>query len=328
MASLAVDLGGTKILFQLLLEQDEIVAELELASEQFDSFYDALAIFFEHEKVQGLEVDSACIAVAGPVSNTQAQVTNLPWQIETKVLLEQFPIAKVHLCNDFEAVGYGVETLAETDVLTLQQGSSDLPLQVRAVIGAGTGLGQAILAQTPSGWQVMPTEGGHVDFAPANARQALLLERLTERFGHVSYERLLSGAGLVIIYEFLRGYLQKDETPELRQAMIDGDAAAAISQYANQYQDELAVEAMQLFFEIYGAQVGNLALSCLPYGGVYIAGGIGAKNLDWFQNSEFLAAFNRKGKMASLMSRFPVHVIKHPQVGLQGAQFLAKQFLV
>ncbi len=328
MTLLAVDIGGTKTLFQLSLEQGDIVAELELASGDFAEFYDALAVFFEQPKVKNTKVDAACLAVAGPVSGDKARVTNLPWQIDSKTILEQFPIENVHLCNDFEAVGYGIETLSADDVFELQEGDSEQSQQIRAVIGAGTGLCQAILTNTTSGWQVMPTEGGHVDFAPTNAKQVLLLEHLLERFGHVSYERLLSGSGLVIIYEFLRGYLQKDEAPALRQAMIDGDAAAAISLFANQHQDELAIEALGLFFEIYGAQVGNLALACLPYGGIYIAGGIGGKNVTWFEDSAFLTAFNHKGKMQALMSAFPIYVIKQPQVGLLGARLLALRILV
>jgi len=327
MLVLAADIGGTKTLFQLSLEQGEVIAELEFASQEFSSFYDMLAQFFERALDQNTHVEAACFAVAGPVSGTEASVTNLPWKIETTAIKERFPIAQVSLCNDFEAVGYGIDTLAEDDLHVLQQGDALQPSNVRAVIGAGTGLGQAILMQTASRWQVMPTEGGHVDFAPTSARQMMLLEHLRDRFGHVSFERVLSGPGLVSIYNFLRSYFQKEENPALRQAMIDGDAAAAISEFANEYQDELASEALALFFEIYGAQVGNLALACLPYGGIYIAGGIGGKNLAWFTSSKFLDAFAFKGKMNHLMDKFPIYVITQPQVGLQGARALALQML-
>jgi len=328
MASLAVDLGGTKVLFQLTLEHGEVLHESELASEDYKSFSDALKCFLQHERAQGILVKTACIAVAGPVNGTQARVTNLPWQIDANELENTFSITKVLLCNDFEAVGYGIDHLADDELITLQKGELSGSTNVRAVIGAGTGLGQAILTKTDEKWLVMPTEGGHVDFAPTTARQIVLLEHLIERFGHVSYERLLSGAGLVIIYEFLRSYLQKSESAALRNAMINGDAAAAISDFANQQHDPLAIEAMKMFFEIYGAQVANLALACLPYGGIYIAGGIAAKNLHWFEKSEFLAAFHKKGKMTSLMGHFPVHVIKQPHVGLKGARSLAQQILV
>jgi glucokinase len=234
MALLAVDLGGTKILFQLSLQQGEVLLESELASEDFDSFSDVLQCFLQHDAAQNVQIQAACIAVAGPVNGTQASVTNLPWQIDAVELEKTFSITKVHLCNDFEAVGYGIDQLEADELITLQQAGSAESANVRAVIGAGTGLGQAILTKTAEHWQVMPTEGGHVDFAPTSARQIVLLEHLMERFGHVSYERLLSGSGLVIIYEFLRSYLQKSESAELREAMINGDAAAAISDFANQ----------------------------------------------------------------------------------------------
>jgi glucokinase len=323
MAILAVDLGGTKILFQLSDEQGDVIAEQQLASQAFDSFDNALAEFLSLDAVKGQHIDCAGLAVAGPVNGRQAQVTNLPWQIDADALAEQFAIKQIVLCNDFEAIGYAIDALTESDILTLQMGHNAPAAKVRAVIGAGTGLGQAMLVKTEQGWQVLPTEGGHVDFAPADANQNLLLEHMRERFGHVSFERVLSGSGLVDIYEFLRSYLQKDEQEELRQAMINGDPAAAISQFASQ--DELAQQAMAMFFQIYGAQTGNLALSCLPFGGVYIAGGIAAKNLSWFENSQFLQAFAAKGKMQHLMSQFPIHVIKHPQVGLLGARIFAMQ---
>lgn len=328
MTILAVDLGGTKTLFELTRENGELIAELELASQSYASFNDALAAFFALDAVKSETVSSACFAIAGPVNGQHAQVTNLPWQIDASEILTQFPIKQLQLCNDFSAVGYGISELNDDDVLTIQTGEQQQDCSVRAVIGAGTGLGQALVVNTEQGWKVLATEGGHTDFAPQTANQDLLLTHLRERFGHVSYERVLSGPGLVSIYEFLRGYLQKDENPALRQAMMMGDEAAAISQFANQQQDGLAAESLSMFFSIYGAQAGNLALSCLPFGGVYIAGGIAVKNLSWFEQSDFLAAFNAKGKMQHLMSKFPIHVIKHPQVGLLGARALAKQSVV
>jgi glucokinase len=328
MIILAVDLGGTKTLFQLSNEIGEVLAEVELASQSYDSFDDALAAFFSLDAAKAYSVDSACFAIAGPVDGRKAQVTNLPWQIDADDILTKFPINRLVLCNDFAAVGYGISALSKEDVITLQTGTPSQDTSVRAVIGAGTGLGQALLVKQDEQWQVLATEGGHVDFAPQDANQDLLLQHMRERFGNVSYERVLSGPGLVEIYEFLRGYLQKDEDPALRQAMIMNDPAAAISQFANQQSDSLAADALAMFFKVYGAQTGNLALACLPYGGIYIAGGIAVKNLDWFENSEFLSAFNAKGKMTDLMQRFPIHVIKHPQVGLLGAKTLAKQSIV
>jgi glucokinase len=324
---LAADLGGTKILFQLTTEQNEVVLEKEVVSEQFTSFELALVSFLAEDEIKDLVVDSACFAVAGPVSGRDASITNLPWQINADQLAEQFSINHVHLCNDFAAVAHGISCLADNEIITLQQGepSEDAP---RVVIGAGTGLGQAIMLPESNGWQVLATEGGHTDFAPTDSLQIALLEHVLERFGHVSYERIVSGIGLVTIYEFLLIHLQHDENSELRQAMMAGDAAAVVSQFALEKEDDIAEQALDLFIKIYGAQAGNLALTVLPMAGLYIAGGIAAKNVQRFTDGPFLAAFLAKGKMAKLMHKIPVRLILQPKVGLLGASLLARQYSI
>lgn len=324
---LAADLGGTKILFQLTTEQGDVVLEKEVVSEKFTSFDMALAAFLAEDEAKGLNVDSACFAVAGPVSGRNASITNLPWQINADQLAEQFSIEHVHLCNDFAAVAHGISCLADDEIMTLQQGEpiEDAP---RVVIGAGTGLGQAIMLPEGDSWRVVATEGGHADFAPTDDLQIALLEHILERFGHVSYERIVSGAGLVTIYEFLLIHQQHDENSALRQAMIAGDAAAAISQFALENKDEIAKQALDLFIKIYGAQAGNLALAVLPMAGLYIAGGIAEKNVQRFIDGPFRSAFLAKGKMAKLMHKVPVRLILQPKVGLLGAALLARQYTV
>lgn len=325
--TLAADIGGTKTLMLLSTEQGEPVLEQEYSSQDFADFDGVLAEFLSQEQLKNHTVDSACFAVAGPVLGREAKVTNLPWQLNADDLANTFNIHHVHLCNDFEAVAYGIPCLTDEDIVVLQQGDVD-DHAPRAVIGAGTGLGQALLLPVNEGWRVVPTEGGHVDFAPTDPQQVLLLEQLIEQFGHVSYERLLSGAGLAAIYEFLRTFQQYDENAELYQAMINGDPAAAISKFALEYQDTLALEALDLFIKIYGAQAGNLALTVLPMAGLYIAGGIAAKNLQRFKQGPFMDAFIAKGKMAELMKKIPIRIILQPQVGLLGARLLAQQYTV
>jgi glucokinase len=254
------------------------------------------------------------------VQGTSARVTNLPWQLNSLEIKARFDLKQVILCNDFEAVGQGIESLTEVELMVLQAGQERSG--PRAVIGAGTGLGQAYLIAGQNGWQVYPTEGGHVDFAPVDRTQLRLFEHLLERFGHVSYERVLSGQGLVTIYNFLRDYRQLDENPECRLAMVNDDGANAISVFARQG-DPLAREAMMMFFDIYGAQAGNLALTVMPGGGLYIAGGIAAKNLELLDQSNFINAFNSKGRMQDLMQAIPVKLIMQPEVGLNGARLLA-----
>lgn len=334
---LAADLGGTKILLQLTTEHNELVLEREYISKQFTSFDKVLAEFFAdlkkgryplNEQLKGnvpFKVDSACFAVAGPVSGRDASITNLPWQINADQLAEQFSICHVHLCNDFAAVAHGISCLADDEIITLQQGQAKEG-SPRAVIGAGTGLGQAVMLPDNNGWQVLATEGGHTDFAPTDKLQIALLEHVLERFTHASYERIVSGVGLVTIYEFLLTHQQYDENTALRQAMIAGDAAAAISQFALENKDQLAEQALDLFIKIYGAQAGNLALTVLPQAGLYIAGGIAAKNVQRLVDGPFMAAFLAKGKMADLMHKIPVRLILQPKVGLLGAGLLARQY--
>ena len=244
--------------------------------------------------------------------------------MEAREIQDKFQIDCVRLCNDFEAVGYGISCLDAADIITLQQGKPS-NLTPRVVIGAGTGLGQSILVPESDGWRVLPTEGGHVDFAPLDHSQQLLLEHLQQRHGHVSYDRLVCGSGLVTIYNFLRDYQQLTENPELRVAMVQGDAAAAISEFAQRVDDPLANKALDTFVSIYGAQAGNLALSALARGGVYLAGGIAAKNLAKFRQGNFMQAFTDKGRMQGLMTEIPVHIVLDQDIGLKGARLLAQK---
>jgi len=324
---LAADIGGTKTLFQLSTEQGDVVLEKEYVSQQFASFDLILAAFLDQDKIKTSQISSACFAVAGPVSNRDANVTNLPWTLNADDLANQFKLQHVHLCNDFEAVAHGISCLTDEDIYTLQEGDEDLHAP-RAIIGAGTGLGQALLLPDGDNWKVVATEGGHTDFAPTDRQQTLLLEHLIERFGHVSYERVVSGVGLVTIYEFLRAYQQSDEDESLRLAMINGDAGAAISQFALEGRSPLALEALDLFIQIYGAQAGNLALTVSPRAGVYLAGGIAAKNLERFKLGGFIKAFLDKGRMKPLLEKVPVRIVLQPKIGLLGARLLAQQFTV
>lgn len=316
---LAADIGGTKTLLQLNTASGAMVSRQRFNSRDYDDFGQVLSAFLA--SLDGAyQIDIACLAVAGPVKGDSASVTNLPWQIHSAEIESLHGISKVILCNDFEAVGYGIEDLAEKDVLILQPGLAESG--PRAVIGAGTGLGQSYLIEQAGGWKVYATEGGHTDFAPVDRTQVRLLEHLLERFGHVSYERLVSGEGLVTIYNFLRDYRQLEEDPDCRMAMVNEDAAQAISDYARRG-EPLAREALEMFFAIYGAQAGNLALTLMPRGGLYIAGGIAAKNLELMEQSSFMQAFLEKGRMQDLLSEIPVSIILQDDVGLKGACLLA-----
>jgi glucokinase len=329
MKILATDIGGTKTLVKLIDFEStfswRVIAEQRFASQEFIAFDDILVAFLKGQP----GIDAACLGIAGPVQNQgtenqQAHVTNLPWVIDKLALQNKFDLPELRLINDFEAIGYGIEGLPESDLHTLIAGEI-VPEAPRAVIGAGTGLGEAFLVHHNDHYEVLPSEGGHVDFAPMDEQQIQLLRFLIRRYGHVSYERLVSGTGLVNIYRFLC-----DEHPENASATLSAliereDPAAAISRAALEKNDPLARIAMELFVKIYGAQAGNLALTILAFGGVYIAGGIAPKILSALEHHYFADAFYQKGRMLRILKKIPVKVVMNPEVGLIGAMLAASR---
>jgi glucokinase len=267
-----------------------------------------------------------CIAVAGPITDNgaRARVTNLPWHLDRAQLQTDLGCEGLALINDFAAVGHGIAALGADNLVTLQAGEAQ-PRAPRAVLGAGTGLGQALLVRDGDGYAVLATEGGHVDFAPQSELQWELWRALHRAYGHVSYERLVSGPGLVFIYRFLHER-HGGRSEDVTRLAPEADPAAAIAGAALAGSDPLAASALDEFVRIYGAQAGNLALNCLPFGGLYVAGGIAPKMLAKLREEEFLAAFNAKGRMEAVTQRIPVHIVTHPNPGLLGAALYAGRF--
>ena len=315
---LAGDLGGTKTWLRLSCD-GEAVRERRYDSAAFSGLVPMIADF-----LGGAVPAGACFGVAGPVRGDAAQITNLPWRIDAGEIAARFGIPRVSLINDFQAVAYGIEALPAGDLLSLQDGQAQAH-GPRAVIGAGTGLGEGYLVWQGKYYQALPSEGSHADFSPADEIQAGLWRWLAQRFGHVSWERVVSGPGLADIYEFLRQRGELAEVPELAAAMRDGDPSAAISEYAVQRGDKLASAALDLFVAAYGAEAGNLALKILATGGVYVAGGIAPKIVERLKAGGFLRAFLAKGRFADLLENVPVHVVLNPQVGLLGAEVIANR---
>ena len=327
---LAGDIGGTKTWLRLAVGAAGGLRTLH--EQRFDSAaFDGLVPMIREllagvpQSGAGLPaIRSACFGVAGPVSGGQASLTNLPWRVDADEIGRQCGIAKVALINDFEAIGYGIEALDPGDIATLQPGKP-VARAPCAVLGAGTGLGVCFLVWGEGHYQVIPTEAGHVDFAPTDELQMGLLRFLQKRFGRVSSERVVSGPGLVGIFDFLREAAPQQLAPELEQALQSDAAAAAISQAALEGTDELARQALQLFVRIYGAQAGNLALTVMARGGVFVAGGIAPKIIEELRAGEFIRAFCDKGRYVALQSTIPVHVVMNPQVGLLGAAMVASR---
>ncbi len=266
-------------------------------------------------------IASACFAVAGPIIDRRVRFTNLPWQADARELAGRLRAGRVELVNDFAAIGHGIPALAPDELLCLQAGRAQAN-GVRGVLGAGTGLGMVFMVWTGEGYQVVSSEGGKVDFAPINEVQNRLWGYLHHRLQRVGYESVLSGRGMERIYQFL------SEVDTMRMRTGGGTpqeplAAAEIITRSLAGSDPRAVSAINLFLEIYGAAAGNLALTLLAYGGVYVAGGIAPRLATFFAQSTFMDAFRAKGKFAELLRTIPVHVVMSPDVGLRGAVAIA-----
>jgi len=334
MRILAGDIGGTKTILQIsdcVDGQFTIRAEQRYSSKDFATFDEVLQQFLsQHDNAISDDANStihaACIGVAGPVENQSARVTNLPWQLSSHLLSERFSIPNVYLINDFQAVGYGIERLADADVSSLQTGQAKQSA-VRAVIGAGTGLGQGILIwdRQISGYRVYASEAGHTSFAPVNAIQIELLKYLSQHYDCVSLERVLSGPGIENIFNFLCFKYPEQLTSQLKVALQKGETTPLVVEYALQDKDPVAVHTLDIFVDVYGAAAGNLALTVLPMGGIYVAGGIAPRIIARLQRGDFISMFTHKSKMKPLLEAIPVNVISNPDVGLMGAaNFAAK----
>ncbi|HEV7923637.1 MAG TPA: glucokinase [Thermoanaerobaculia bacterium] len=312
MKLVAGDVGGTKTLLQLVEVADterRVVHEARFESGRYRTFDDLLREFGPGP------LDAACFAVAGPVFDGRAEVTNLGWKMEAAALSRAFGIRRVALINDFYAVALGVPLLARDDLRSLQAGERVKGAPI-GILGAGTGLGEAVVTFNGEVWNVIPTEGGHADFAPQDEEQAKLFLHLRERHGHVSWERVLSGMGLVNIDNFVRG-LDRPYDDRLPATIVDLAEGG----------DEKALQTMAIFVDAYGAEAGNLALHVLARGGVFLAGGIAAKNIPRFTDGKFIEAFRRKGRFSPLMEKIPVDLITNPKVGLIGAVEMAVRTL-
>ncbi|OLP20128.1 glucokinase [Leptolyngbya sp. 'hensonii'] len=347
---LAGDIGGTKTILRLIkadaIQPGKLFPELTTLhrqtypSREFPDLVPLVKQFLAEAETrlgETLQPERACFGIAGPVVDQTSKLTNLSWFLTSDRLERELQISQVQLINDFMAVGYGILGLTPADLCTLQMGQPN-PQAPIAVIGAGTGLGQGFLVPLPGGYRVFPTEGGHADFAPRSELEFQLMHYLLEKHNitRVSVERVVSGQGIVPIYEFLRDREVAPESPELMEVFRTWkreigeeektvDPAAAISRVAMAGQDYLCQRTMEIFLEAYGAEAGNLALKLLPYGGLYVAGGIAAKILTLIQQGGFLASFLHKGRLTPLLQEIPVHVVLNPEVGLLGAALYAAQ---
>ena len=318
MLVLAGDIGGTSARIALIDVGAGLLtmrAEQDYPSAEHVGLETILADFAH---THPLEYSAATFGVAGPVQDGRVQASNLPWTIDARALARQLGLPRVGLINDLTATALGIAELGERDLHVLNAGAP-VAASNAAVLAAGTGLGEVGLFWDGVRHQPVASEGGHADFAPRTELEIALLVHLTERYGRVSYERVLSGPGLVNIYEFLRDSGRRWDHPLVAERMKEIGAAPAITEAALAHTCELCEQTLALFVSSYGAEAGNLALRYLAGHGVYLAGGIAPRILPALQRPEFLQAFTAKGRLSPLVAAMPVRVVLNERVGLLGA---------
>lgn len=315
---LAGDIGGTNTRLAIF-EGNTILIEEKFSSKKYQSLEEIVRIFLEKQKKQ---VSKACFGVAGPVLNGRCQATNLPWVIDVANLRSICHIPSVFLLNDLETKAYGIRMLKKEELFLLQEGKPEQKGN-QALIAAGTGLGEAGLYWDGKGHHPFACEGGHVDFAPRDALEIELLVYLQKKFKHVSYERIVSGPGIAILYRFLVETGKEQGSVEIEEAMKKKDPPFVISEWALSHKDPGCLRAIHWFLSLYGAEAGNFALKLLSLGGVYIGGGIAPHLIDQMKEGAFLSSFCSKGRFRSLLEAIPIYVILNDDASLLGAAYFA-----
>ena len=323
---LAGDVGGTKTHLGLFRRSGTVLDPLRdslYATAEFASLESACADFLG----DAASVDAACVGVPGAVIDDCAYASNVAWQLSSTTLSRALNGVPVRLINDLAAMAYGVTHLKTSDVAVLHRAENPPAHGNIAVIAAGTGLGESALVWDKDEYHAVASEGGHADFAPHGKEQIDLLRFLEAEFGHVSYERVLSGPGLSNIYRFLRARSRVDEPAWLSGQIAAADPAAAISDAALADRDPVCLHAVTMFCDIYGSEAANLALKVLALGGVFLGGGIAPKILPMLIQGGFMREFLSKGRLNEILSRIEVRVVLNPAAALLGAAHCAAAML-
>ncbi len=318
---LAGDVGGTKADLAVVAVEGEavrVVAEATLPSRAHAGLAELAAPFLH---AAGVPVDSASFSVAGPVVDGRARLPNLGWEVDPEAVRRALGLRRVRVLNDLHATALAVPHLRAEQLLALQEGVPH-PGGVLGVVAPGTGLGEAFLVPGRGEYAAFPSEGGHTDFAPADAEQRELLAFLQAETGHVDYEQVCSGIGIANIHRFLVASGRAREPAALAEriaAAADPTPLIVEAGLASRDPDAACSRALELFVRVLGAEAGNLALRVLATGGVLVAGGIPPRLAGLLRGEGFLRAFRRKGPMTALMSRIPVHLVLEPRTALWGA---------
>ncbi len=319
---LAGDIGGTKTNLALFsTEGGKLIAheKRSFASKAYSGLEPILGEFISNKRDSILR---ACFAAACPVKKGKCETPNLPWILDARAIGNYLGLEAVGLINDLEATAYGIAVLDAKEFAVLNDGASEQEGNM-ALIAAGTGLGEAIISLDRNSYHPLASEGGHGDFAPTTLLEIELLRYLMARFDHVSYERVISGPGLLNIYNFLKDSAYFTEPAWLKEKFSHGDPSAVISEAALAESVEICVKALDLFASAYGAEAGNLALRAKALRGVYVGGGIAPKILKKLKDGIFMRAFTAKGRFADFLSAIPVRVVLNDEAALLGAAYVA-----
>ena len=319
---LAGDVGGTKVhlaLYDFIDGKPKSSRDERYAAKDYSGLEEIVKEFLGVQSVT-----AACFGVPGPVRDGRLRLTNLPWTLDSRELSVSLGINHVFLINDLEANGYGINELAADQIYTLSEGD---PSQIgnRALIAAGTGLGEALLIWNGHSHVPYPSEGGHCDYAPRNEDEIDLLRFLKQKYnGRISQERVVTGPGLTNIYEFLREVRGVDEPNWLATRMAAEDPNAVITELALAAKSEICEKALDMFVVAYGEEAGNLALKLLSVGGVYVGGGIAPRIIEKIKDGRFMKAFTDKGRLSQLLVNMPVRIILDSGAALLGAAAYAE----
>lgn len=320
---LAGDVGGTKVhlaLYDFNNGKLTYKRENRFPAKEYSGLEDIVREFLSSDKAT-----AACFGVPGPVRDGRLRLTNLPWTLDSRELAANLGIAHVFLINDLEANGYGIAELQPDQIYTLAEGDNS-QIGNRALISAGTGLGEGILIWNGRTHTPYPSEGGHADFAARNEDEIDLLRYLKQKYnGRVSWERVVTGMGMTSIFEFLRDVRGMEVSPSLAEEIAAAhDPNSVITEMALAGRSEICEHTMDMFVSAYGAEAGNLALKILSVGGLYIGGGIAPRILEKLKDGTFMKAFTDKGRLSQLLINMPVRVILESRAAVMGAAAFAE----
>ena len=324
---LAGDVGGTKAylgIFSRGAARPDAVDTRAYRTLDFPNLGALCLQFLRDTSTRPTDIEAAGFGVAGPITGNRAQLTNVPWLVDLDTFRSDVPIPRAYLLNDLEALAWSVPVLTPAEIEVLYDGHADAGGNA-ALIAAGTGLGIALLPNVDGRLVPRASEGGHVDFAPRNTDEQALADALQKEYGRIDVERVVSGPGIANIHRVLYPHQCASLTPP---PLLD-DLPAAISRAALEAACPLCRRTLEVFVSAYGASAGNLALTVMATGGVYLGGGIAPRILQAMRWPIFMRSFLDKSPMDALISRIPVRVILNPRAGLLGAAtYVSRQSIV